>query len=195
MCGIVGAVYFDAKEVKSKDITSMMQAIKHRGPDDEGVFIDNNVGLGFVRLSILDLTQAGHQPMFNDDKSLVLIYNGEIYNYIELREELIALGYTFRSNSDSEVLLKAYEAWGEECLDRLNGMWAFVIYNTKTKEIFGARDRFGIKPFYYSYNKEYFYFASEIKALKRVLPTLTINEEVVFNYLVFNRTDYNESTF
>ena len=195
MCGIVGEINFSNQKAKEANITTMMHSIKHRGPDDEGVFIDDGVGLGFVRLSILDLSKAGHQPMFNDDKSLVIIYNGEIYNYIELREELKQKGFSFRSNSDSEVVLKAYEAWGEECLDKFNGMWAFVIYNIKTKEIFGARDRFGIKPFYYYLDNERFLFASEIKALKKVVPKLTINEETLFNYLVFNRTDYNEDTF
>ncbi len=194
MCGIVGEINYTQK-AQEANIKTMMQAIKHRGPDDEGVFCEDNIALGFVRLSILDLTLAGHQPMFSDDKKLVLIYNGEIYNYLELKEELKELGYKFKSNSDSEVLLKAFEAWGEDCLERFNGMWAFVIYNRETKELFGARDRFGIKPFYYVHNNKQFLFASEIKALKRVLKRVTVNDELVFNYLVFNRTDYNEETF
>jgi len=196
MCGIVGKINFNNKEVKAKTLIHMMDKIKHRGPDDNGYFIDNGVGLGFVRLSILDLSSAGHQPMMSDDNKLVLIYNGEIYNYIELREELKSKGYIFKSNTDTEVLLKSYEEWGEACLNKFNGMWAFVIYNKETKEIFGARDRFGIKPFYYYQDKETFIFASEIKAICTVLEsTLSVNEQAVFDYLSFNRTDYDNTTF
>jgi len=195
VCGIVGEINFN-KNASEENLKVMMKCIKHRGPDDEGVFIDGGVGLGFVRLSILDLSTAGHQPMLSDDKNLVLIYNGEIYNYIELRDELKQKGYSFNSNSDSEVLLKSYQEWVEECLNKFNGMWAFVIYNIKTKEIFGARDRFGIKPFYYYKDNDSFIFASETKAIKSVLKKeLTINDQAVFDYLVFNRTDYNEKTF
>jgi len=196
MCGIVGKINFNNKKVEEKSLTTMMKKIKHRGPDDNGYFIDNEVGLGFVRLSVIDLSSAGHQPMISDDNKLVLIYNGEIYNYIELREELKIKGYTFKSNTDTEVLLKSYEEWGEECLNRFNGMWAFVIYNKETKEIFGARDRFGIKPFYYYKDEESFLFASEIKAIRSVLKTpLSVNDQAVFDYLSFNRTDYDNKTF
>ncbi len=196
MCGIVGKINFNNKEVEAETLTQMMETIKHRGPDDNGYFIDNEVGLGFVRLSILDLSLAGHQPMMSDDNKLVLIYNGEIYNYIELREELKAKGYTFKSNTDTEVLLKSYEEWGEDCLHKFNGMWAFVIYNKETKEIFGARDRFGVKPFYYYQDNETFIFASEIKAIRSVLKnSLSVNDQAVFDYLSFNRTDYNNRTF
>ena len=195
MCGVVGEIRFDEHSASRERVAKMMQKIKHRGPDDEGIFIDENVGLGFVRLSIIDLSSAGHQPMFSDDGKLVMIYNGEIYNYIELKDELESLGYTFKSRSDSEVLLKSYQEWGEECLSKFNGMWAFVIYNIETKELFGARDRFGIKPFYYYKNSREFIFASEIKALKEVVNSLEINDEAVFNYLTFNRTDYSNTTF
>jgi asparagine synthase (glutamine-hydrolysing) len=196
MCGIVGRVNFNQKEIDEVEIRAMMQKIKHRGPDDEGIFIDKSVGLGFVRLSIIDLSEAGHQPMFSDDKRFVITFNGEVYNYIELRDELKKLGYSFKSNSDTEVVLKAYEEWGESALDKFNGMWAFVIYDTKTKELFGARDRFGVKPFYYYIDKNSFIFGSEIKALKKAIKTpLSINEEALFNYLLFNRTDYSDKTF
>ncbi len=195
MCGIVGEIRFDKKNVEEDRIIKMMQKIKHRGPDDEGVFIDRSIGLGFVRLSIIDLSNAGHQPMFSDDGKLVLIYNGEIYNYLELRKELENLGYIFKSKTDSEVLLKSYQEWGEECLNKFNGMWAFVIYNKETKEIFGARDRFGIKPFYYYKDDKEFIFASEIKAIREIKDNLSINDEVIFNYLTFNRTDYSDNTF
>ena len=111
----------------------MMAAMKHRGPDDEGVFVDNNIGLGFVRLSILDLSSSGHQPMISRDGRYVLIYNGEIFNYVELRHELQQKGHVFTTQTDTEVVLAAYREWAEECLPRFNGMWAFVIYAGRTK--------------------------------------------------------------
>ncbi len=197
MCGIVGKIDFSPKKEDNLEvIKKMIKAIKHRGPDDDGYIINGQVALGFVRLSIIDLSNAGHQPMVSDDNNLILTFNGEIYNYIELREELIEKGYIFKTQSDTEVLIKSYQEWGEKCLDRFNGMWAFVIYNRETKEIFGARDRFGIKPFYYYKDSDTFIYASEIKAIKEALTNpLTINEEAIFNYLVFNRTDYNHTTF
>ena len=196
MCGIVGQINFNTKEVEEKTLTKMMKKIKHRGPDDDGYFIANGVGLGFVRLSVIDLSSAGHQPMLSDNNKLVLIYNGEIYNYLELKKELEGKGHIFKSNTDTEVLLKSYEEWGETCLNKFNGMWAFVIYNKETKEIFGARDRFGVKPFYYYKDEKSFLFASEIKAIRSVLKTaLSVNEQAVFDYLSFNRTDYDNKTF
>lgn len=196
MCGIVGEIRFDKHQVEVNTLTTMMKKIEHRGPDDNGYFIDKNIGLGFVRLSILDLSSAGHQPMVSDDTNLVIIFNGEIYNYIELREELKEKGYLFKTDTDTEVLLKSYQEWGEEFLNRLNGMWAFIIYNKETKEIFGARDRFGIKPLYYSIDNQRLLFASEIKAIRSVLSKpLTVNEQSLFDYLAFNRTDYSTNTF
>jgi asparagine synthase (glutamine-hydrolysing) len=196
VCGVVGKVNFNNSVVKESELSKMMQKIKHRGPDDEGQFIENHIGLGFVRLSIIDLSDAGHQPMFSDDNRLVLIFNGEVFNYIELREELKAKGYKFKSSSDTEVVLKSYQEWGEGCLDRFNGMWAFVIYDRETREIFGARDRFGIKPFYYYRGSDSLIFASEIKAIREVVDTpLSINDQAVFDYLAFNRTDYSDRTF
>ena len=196
MCGIVGDINLNNKIVEEQNIKNMMQKIKHRGPDDEGIFIEDNVGLGFVRLSIIDLSPTGHQPMISDDNRFVLIFNGEVFNYIELRNELIDKGYTFKSDSDTEVVLKSYQEWGEKCLDKFNGMWAFVIYDKETKETFGARDRFGIKPFYYYIDDNRFLFASEIKAIKvSVENNLSINDQAIFDYLVFNRTDYGDKTF
>ncbi|MCK4440983.1 MAG: asparagine synthetase B, partial [Sulfurovaceae bacterium] len=121
MCGIVGDINLNNKIVEEQNIKNMMQKIKHRGPDDEGIFIEDNVGLGFVRLSIIDLSPTGHQPMISDDNRFVLIFNGEVFNYIELRNELIDKGYTFKSDSDTEVVLKSYQEWGEKCLDKFNG--------------------------------------------------------------------------
>lgn len=196
MCGIAGIVNFGEDQIDISEIKNMMLKIKHRGPDDEGTFIENKIGLGFVRLSIIDLSEAAHQPMFSDDDRYVIVFNGEIYNYIELREELINLGVSFRSKSDTEVLLKSYLFWGEGCLNRFNGMWAFVIYDRIEKNIFASRDRFGVKPFYYHVNNERFLFASEIPAILRVMKSKPIaNKNVIFDYLVFNRTDQNESTF
>ena len=148
MCGICGILVTKGKVDKSS-LTKMIEVMKHRGPDDDGIHIDGKVGLGHVRLSIIDLTGQAHQPMASDDGTLWLVYNGEIYNYIEIREELEKKGYSFRSTGDTEVLLKAYEHWGDKCLSRLNGMFSFVIFDRKKKRLFGARDRFGIKPFYY----------------------------------------------
>jgi len=193
MCGISGIINFNQKPILEKDIKLMMQIMKHRGPDDEGLFIDNNIGLGFVRLSILDLSPAGHQPMFSHDGKFVIVFNGEIYNYLEIREELKGK-YQFITGTDTEVILTAYQEWGDKCLDRFNGMFAFVIFDTQTKEIFGARDRFGIKPFYYFKDNERFIFASEIKS---ILPFVKreANDKIISDYLLFNRTDHLEETF
>lgn len=197
MCGICGQINFNGAEVAESQLRSMMQAMKHRGPDDEGIFTDGSIGLGFVRLSILDLSQAGHQPMYSQDDRYVIVYNGEIFNYIELREELEPKGYSFRTRSDTEVLLAAYKEWGEECLDRFNGMWAFVIYDRIEKSIFASRDRYGIKPFYYYLCNEYIVFASEIQPLLKVIGIKpSANERAVFDFLVFNRTDqYGDTLF
>ncbi|MFH1550211.1 MAG: hypothetical protein ABIH04_06600, partial [Planctomycetota bacterium] len=142
----------------------------HRGPDGEGFHIDGRVGLAHRRLSIIDLTEAASQPMPNEDETLWLVFNGEIYNYIELREELKKSGHRFRSKTDSEVVLHAYEEWGEECLQRFNGMWAFALYDARDKSLFFSRDRFGIKPFYYIHNGEAFSFASEIRRYSPCCP-------------------------
>lgn len=194
MCGISGIINFNQQEVQEDDLRLMMYNIKHRGPDDEGIYIHNDVGLGFVRLSILDLSSAGHQPMFSNDGRFVIIYNGEVYNYIEIRDELKEK-YEFKTGTDTEVILAAYQEWGEECLNKFNGMFAFVIYDTKTKEIFGARDRFGIKPFYYYQDQNKLIFASEIKSILPLLNNREVNDKVVYNYLLFNRTDHSEETF
>jgi asparagine synthase (glutamine-hydrolysing) len=196
MCGICGIITPTGKKAEETTLHLMMKAMKHRGPDDEGVFQEANVGLGFVRLSIIDLSFGGHQPMLSDNEQYVLVYNGEIYNYIELREELEIKGYIFRTKTDSEVLLKSYIEWGEECLHRFNGMWAFVIYNRNDKTLFAARDRYGIKPFYYLQTSEFFAFASEIPPLLTLLRVKPKPDyQSIFDYLVFNRTDQTERTF
>lgn len=151
---------------------------------------------GFRRLSILDLSPAGHQPMSNADGSLWIVFNGEIYNYIELRSELQALGYVFHTQSDTEVILNAYHAWEMDCLNRFNGMWAFALYDKRKNRLFCARDRFGIKPFYYHFNDRRFLFGSEIKTLlgHSGIPR-TSNEEVIYDYLAYGILDHTEETF
>ena len=163
MCGFAGYIHnygtFDKEEV----IHKMADRIKHRGPDDAHYYIDDGIALGFRRLSIIDL-EGGRQPILNEDGSLVLLFNGEIYNYQELREELIKAGHVFTTKTDSETILHGYEEYGKKILDRLRGMFAFIIWNKNTKELFGARDIFGIKPFYYYKKGREFMFGSEIKS-------------------------------
>jgi asparagine synthase (glutamine-hydrolysing) len=195
MCGICGIIQLDKKPVNERPIREMMYIMKHRGPDDEGVFIKENIGFGFVRLSILDLSIAGHQPMVSNDGRYIIILNGEIFNFIELREELKGF-YRFISNTDTEVMLASYLKWGESCLDRLNGMFAFMILDTLKMEIFGARDRFGIKPFYYYKDKDVFIFASDIPPiLSQLKEKAGAEDSIIFDYLVFNRTNHTEKTF
>lgn len=196
MCGVAGIINLKKNSVEVNLLEKMQQSMHHRGPDDSGLYVNENVGLAFVRLSILELTQLGHQPMLSDDNRYVIVFNGEIYNYIELRDELIAEGVTFKTNSDTEVLLKSFLKWGESCQNRFNGMWVFVIYDSHTGMIFISRDRFGIKPFYYYHDDDRFIFASEIPALLKCLPKKpTANKAVIYNYLVYNRTDQTEETF
>ncbi|MCU0285002.1 MAG: asparagine synthase (glutamine-hydrolyzing) [Acidobacteria bacterium] len=194
MCGICGIVRFDGNPVRENSIRLMMRSIKHRGPDDEGLFLDTHTGLGFVRLSIIDLSPAGCQPMVSDDNRYVIVYNGEIYNYIELRDQLKGK-YNFKTRTDTEVLLNAYREWGQECLHRLNGMFAFVIYDKKTGDIFAARDRFGIKPFYYYFDQHSFIFASEQRAILPFLKNRVPNNKAIYEFLVYNRTDQGDYTF
>ena len=175
-------------------IAQMTDVLSHRGPDDSGVHREDKCVLGHRRLSIIDLSSNGHQPFVSDDNRYLMTYNGEIYNYIELREELKALGVSFKTETDTEVLLKAYQHWGVDCLSRLNGMFAFVIYDTKDKELFIVRDRVGIKPLYYTNHDGSFYFSSETKALTALPRSCSVNNQVLFDLLVFNRTDVFEDT-
>src|SRR5690606_28395155 len=196
MCGITGIINFNNQTPNEADIRGMMQTMKHRGPDDEGVFVEDSVALGFVRLSIIDLSPDGHQPMLSSDGRYVLIFNGEIFNYVELREELQAKGVVFRTKTDTEVLLIRYMYGKEECVKGLNGMWAIVVYDRQEKTIFASRDRYGIKPIYYIRDKDYFAFCSEIPQLWTLLKGKpTPNYQSIFDYLAFNRTDQTEDTF
>ncbi|MGB7787740.1 asparagine synthase (glutamine-hydrolyzing) [Methanoregula sp.] len=165
MCGIAGQYCLDGTAPDARLLAEMSRRLAHRGPDSEGTRINGNIGLVYRRLAIIDLSDEGSQPMTNEDGTLWLVFNGEIYNYIELREELVMKGHRFHSKSDSEVILHAYEEWGTACLERFNGMWAFAIWDGKQKRLFCARDRLGIKPFYYTRTGSSFLFASEIKAL------------------------------
>ncbi len=187
MCGICGIYHLERnRAIEEEKLREMARTMRHRGPDDEGFYIDGNVGLGHQRLSIIDLSPMGHQPMTNEDGKLWIVLNGEIYNYLELRQELIGKGHEFRSNSDTEVILHLYEEQGPTCINRLNGMFAFGIWDSREKVLFAARDRFGVKPFYYVYQKNSFVFASEIKALLYVkLFESEINPEGLTDYLTF----------
>jgi asparagine synthase (glutamine-hydrolysing) len=165
MCGIIGLWNHGRDDVEPSRFRAAVGALAHRGPDGEGVFHDPEVRLhlGHRRLAILDPTSAGAQPMASDDDGLIIVYNGEVYNFPELRRELQATGHRFRTDTDTEVLLAAYREWGEGMLERLNGMWAFVIWDRRNRILFGARDRFGVKPLLYSADGDRFAFASELK--------------------------------
>jgi asparagine synthase (glutamine-hydrolysing) len=165
MCGIAGQYCFRGGAPDTTLLSAMGERLTHRGPDGEGTRICGSTGLVHRRLAIIDLSEEGLQPMTSEDGTLWLVFNGEIYNYVELREELIGRGHRFHSRSDTEVILHAYEEWGDTCLARFNGMWAFALWDEKQQRLFCARDRLGIKPFYYTEAGGSFLFASEIKAL------------------------------
>lgn len=192
MCGIVGLV---TKKEKENTIKLMSERIKHRGPDGDGYFIDGDVALGHRRLSIIDLS-TGDQPMFNEDGSVVTVFNGEIYNYQELKEELIALGHDFKTKSDTEVLVHGYEEWHTDLPKHLRGMFAFAIYDKNKNEVFLARDNFGIKPLYFAKMNDTFMFASEIKAFLDVPDFEKVfNESILETYLEFSFVPTNETFF
>ncbi|MGN1134685.1 MAG: asparagine synthase (glutamine-hydrolyzing) [Oscillospiraceae bacterium] len=194
MCGFVG--FTNTKDNSNRIIEDMMDKIRHRGPDSGGKYTDGDIALGFRRLSIIDITESGDQPIYNEDKSKVLLFNGEIYNFRSIREELIAKGHIFTTKTDSEVLLHGYEEYGESLLGKLRGMFAFVIWDTKTKELFGARDFFGIKPLYYALMGDTFMFGSEIKAfLAHPDFKKELNETALENYLTFQYSPTNETFF
>lgn len=194
MCGFVGFTNY----IKDNGtvLERMMDKIVHRGPDSSGKYVDGNVALGFRRLSIIDIAD-GDQPMFNEDGSLVLTFNGEIYNHAELRRDLIEKGHTFKtSHSDSEVLLHGYEEYGAELVKMLRGMFAFVIYNKQDGSVFGARDMFGIKPFYYTFQQNSFIFGSEIKSfLLHPEFKKELNEDALAHYLSFQYSPTEETFF
>ncbi len=182
MCGITGFAWKDKHMIEE-----MCEVIAHRGPDDAGTYVDEFVSLGHVRLAIIDLSEKAHQPMkyVKKDREIWIVYNGEIYNFEEIREELVERGYTFASKSDTEVILASYMEWGAECVNRFNGMWAFAIYDKSEGILFLSRDRFGIKPLYYYYDGKNLIFSSEIKAILKHDISIEINENKISQYLMF----------
>lgn len=193
MCGITG--FINKEKNKKGIIEKMSKRISHRGPDSEGFYIDDEIALAHRRLSIIDL-EGGIQPLYNEDKSKVIIFNGEIYNYIELTKQLKDDGHKFKTSSDTEVLIHGYEKWGKDLPKHLRGMFAFAIYDIKKKELFLARDNFGIKPLYYAYMNNTFMFASEIKSfLDHPCFTKELNERLIAPYLSFSFTPTNETFF
>jgi len=220
VCGIAGIYNLNNKPIDLSILQRMTDIIRYRGPDDFGYLMVEtqnnttieikdvaekinqvsphsfNLGLGHRRLSILDLSKRGRQPMTNTDESLWITYNGEVYNYKELRNELELENYTFRTNTDTEVLMNSYNKWGEDCVAKFNGMFAFAIWDMKNRQLFCARDRFGIKPFYYYFDSKIFLFSSEIKQLLlhpqvRSQP----NRQIIFDYLYNGKIDHSEQTF
>lgn len=184
MCGIAGFVKLKEGTNKKPDLSGMLEVMKYRGPNDRGIYEDGWVSLGNLRLSILDLSSAGHQPMEVNKSSLVITHNGEIYNYIELRNELKRRGHNFKTNTDTEVILRAYQEWGEDCVKKFNGMWAFVIWDKKNKKLFASRDRFGIKPLFYYQENRILVFASEAKAILEFLgKKREINHRFLYNFI------------
>jgi len=192
MCGICGIAKTDNGEPVSRSLLSSMCAtIVHRGPDDEGIFVQNNVGLGVRRLSIIDV-EGGHQPLSNEDGSVWVAHNGEIYNFPELREELITCGHTFKTRTDTETIVHSYEEWGEHCFQKFRGMFAFALWDDRTKRLLVGRDRMGIKPFYYTLieNKaRTLVFGSELKTIlvhpdvKRALEPQALDLYLTFEYI------------
>lgn len=194
MCGFTG-FYSDKIKDKTEVIKKMNDIIVHRGPDSEGFFVEDNIAIGFRRLSIIDL-EEGSQPIYNEDDSKVIVFNGEIYNYKELKDDLLEKGHIFKTHADTEVIIHGYEEYGEKILEKLRGMFAFVIWDRNTKEIFGARDHFGIKPFYYSFNNGELLFSSEIKSFL-AFPNFKkeVNNEALKQYLVFQYSVLDETFF
>ena len=220
MCGITGYVSF-VNKINTNAYYEAHKKIAHRGPDDEGFVYKNKYGdmiflkgddttfnndldhilntdksffiMGHRRLSIIDLTPDGHQPF--SYKNLYMVYNGEIYNYLELREELIQYGYIFETNTDTEVFLKAYHFWGVEAFNKFNGMWAAAIYDNEIERVVLTRDRFGVKPLYYTYIDNNLIFASEIKFVVSFTKDRKINEKAVYAYLRYSLLEYNNETF
>ena len=193
MCGIAGYYSFNGY-IKQENFEKMVDIVKHRGPDHRGTFYQDGLALGHRRLSIIDLSEDGCQPFFYK-KRYVLIFNGEIYNYRELKEELIAEGYQFYTETDTEVLAAAFDHWGKECVQHFNGMWAFAILDQERKELFCSRDRFGVKPFYYYLDSHQFIFASEIKQILCMLNTPpAANKKRLLEFLICGDQDYTSET-
>lgn len=196
MCGIAGIIYKNGKKVEKSVITEMTEVMVYRGPDAMGSFLDNNFGMGHRRLSIVDLSEKGTQPMFSYDRRYVIAYNGEIYNYLVIKKELQKLGGHFQNNTDTEVILEAYRIWGIDCTKRFNGMWSFALYDIEKRCLFLSRDRFGVKPLYILDREDVFVFASEIKCITAVFSDEKVVDEIaVARYMHFIQEDADEHTF
>jgi asparagine synthase (glutamine-hydrolysing) len=195
MCGISGIFNFNGANVDAARLTEMNRIIHHRGPDGEGSFVEGNVGIGSTRLAIIDLREISNMPIYDTENRYVIVYNGEIFNYLEVRKELLDKGHKFKTDSDTEVFLNAYKEWGEDCLHKLNGMWASAIWDKQEKTLFCSRDRYGIKPLYYYKDNDKLIFGSEIKQLLFCGIDKTVNDETVYDYLVFHFIDHTENTF
>lgn len=191
MCGIVGIV--SNNKINKTTIKNMLNKIVHRGPDGFGIYEGNSFIFGHRRLSIVDLSETANQPMVYKSR-YIITYNGEIYNHVELKAELEKKGYIFNTNSDTEVVMASYDFWGVECLNKFNGMWAFVIYDLKNDKFFISRDRFGKKPFYYYQDKNTFVFASEIKSILEYLANFSINYSFLDDYLKHGAREYIKET-
>lgn len=197
MCGIVGIYNFNNSKIVSKnDIQVMADSVDHRGPDDQGYVIIKNVGFGFKRLAVIDLV-SGQQPMTVENAKVTIVFNGQIYNYVELRTELRGKGYNFKTESDTEVILNSYLEWGEECVLKFNGMWAFVILDNRNElKLFCSRDRMGIKPFYFYHSLDKFVFASEIKAFYKLNGfELKIDKDILWDNLVFGPSSFGQTFY
>jgi asparagine synthase (glutamine-hydrolysing) len=199
LCGICGIINTDTnRKVDGNLIERMCSVLSHRGPDDAGIYLKDNMGFGHRRLSVLDVTRAGHQPMTNEDRTIWLVFNGEIYNYCELRKELENKGHIFSSSSDTETIIHLYEEKGIECLQDLRGMFAFALWDAKEKSLFLARDRLGKKPLVYSHNNNRFLFASELKALlfdqevSREINTTAIQNYLTYGYIASPQTIFSD---
>tara|TARA_R110002073_G_scaffold72537_1_gene177541 strand:- start:550865 stop:552721 length:1857 start_codon:yes stop_codon:yes gene_type:complete len=198
MCGITGKIFFEKdRKVSLDELKGMTNVIAHRGPDDVGFYLNENVGLGFRRLSIIDL-KTGHQPLSNSNETLWITFNGEIYNYKELRSDLEKKGYRFKTNTDTETIVNLYQEYGEHCVDHLRGMFAFVIWDDIKKQLFGARDRFGIKPFHYYIDNEKFVWGSELKSItksnniKREVNLESLDYYFTYGYTPRDHSIYNQ---
>jgi asparagine synthase (glutamine-hydrolysing) len=196
MCGVIGLCNRNGEPVASNLLNRMTDALAHRGPDSRGVYLDGSVGLGHRRLAIIDLSPQGHQPMGNETGDVVVSYNGEIYNFQNLRADLLACGHRFRSHTDTEVIVHAYEEWGEACVERFNGMFAFAIWDQRRRRLFLARDRFGVKPLYWRWDGEVVAFASEVKALVAAGRARgRLSPDALVELLTFQNIASNQSLF
>ena len=204
MCGICGFINFDKSSISENDLMNMNNELEHRGPDDDGIMLNRSnafgvVGLAQKRLSIIDLSPKGHQPMCDVDEKVWVTFNGEIYNFQEIKEELLAAGFTFKSTSDTEVIIYAYKKWGIKCIEKFNGMFAFGLWDRTRHEFYLVRDRLGIKPLYYYHDMKNFIFASELKAIikypgfdKKLAPD-ALAQYLLFQYVPHPLTIYQNT--